>query len=1115
MPDRSTITGTGSREDDLRALIEKKQVVAVVGSGVSIAATGNAATASWKGLLENGIAHCEQFVSGLSKRWGTRQREALEDALEVGDLLEMLVVAEQVSARLGAPESGEFVRWLHESLCAKSLPLKNDAVIHALDALHIPIVTTNYDDLIERATELAGVTWQQKHKIPRIVRDEDRAVLHLHGKWDEPASVILGIRDYEQVKSDEHTQAVLQAFGMARSLLFVGCGEGLDDPNFASFLQWLGRVKASDQYRSYRLALSSEVPELQKKHPPEQRLLVLAYGDDYVDLPGFLESLRAPEPAAPAKPQRETSLSPVLDAYLKRVCEQHGLLPLVGLGASLRIDLPIGDAYVPLHTCFTPAQNQRGRFDRQAFQEAEQMERDVHLEDVFRHAWQSKKRGVLLLGDPGAGKTTGARQLCWRLASGQDAPADLGLPVGTLPVFTRLRNLRPKEVAKGAKSFILGETRLAAEGSETIEAGPELWEFSGSLLWIFDGLDEVVEETARQHVCGWIAETLRDRPRDRILVTSRYQGYEGKVDLGPEFVRFEVQPLEPAQAGLFVHTWYRVAYERLGLDRDAAQDKSRSLVKMLDQPGYRVGRLAELRSNPLLLTILCLVYHDDDGLPRSRVRLYERCVRVLLETWRQQIHTRHGGRPYNPDAARQVLASVAWWMHEEVDRRSVPLAQMEAHAAEQLRLYANSGLGSDGVEFVRLMREDSGIVAASGTGFAEFLHLTFQEYLAASYAVQQNKASELAGAVSQSWWQEVILLALAQATPAFSKDFFERLLKGKTLDDHGGFVERCLQEAEPLVAEPFFAQLRSGKVSQRRRVVLLRHLRSYAFPELLNICRDWTDSSNKELATLSREILQRSGERPDVVVAEAAPSAFVDERTGIAFVRIPVGSFRMGDEKWDHTKPIHSVRITQDFFLGKYPVTNEEYARFLEEKGHDEPAEWSERRFNQPQQPVVGVSWDDAQAFCQWAQCRLPTEAEWEYAYRAGTTTAFSFGDDESELTKFAWYDKNSKTQSQTVGSKKPNPWGLYDMHGNVYEWCQDWYDDGYYRESPENDPPGPDKGKPPSWYTEMGESRVLRGGCWRSVGRECRSGFRSACGPAYRDRFVGFRVVRLRRSGS
>ena len=111
---------------DLADLIAKRQVVTIVGSGVSIASTGNAPTASWQGLLLQGITHCEQFIPGFSKRRADRQREALKDALEDGDLVELLAVAEQLSTRLGAPKGGEFVRWLRESLSPEHLPLKDD-----------------------------------------------------------------------------------------------------------------------------------------------------------------------------------------------------------------------------------------------------------------------------------------------------------------------------------------------------------------------------------------------------------------------------------------------------------------------------------------------------------------------------------------------------------------------------------------------------------------------------------------------------------------------------------------------------------------------------------------------------------------------------------------------------------------------------------------------------------------------------------------------------------------------------------------------------------------------------------------------------------------------------
>ena len=130
----------------------------------------------------------------------------------------------------------------------------------------------------------------------------------------------------------------------------------------------------------------------------------------------------------------------------------------------------------------------------------------------------------------------------------------------------------------------------------------------------------------------------------------------------------------------------------------------------------------------------------------------------------------------------------------------------------------------------------------------------------------------------------------------------------------------------------------------------------------------------------------------------------------------------------------------------------------------------------------------------------LPTEAQWEYACRAGSTTRYCFGDDESRLGEYAWYDENSGDKTHPVGEKKPNAWGLYDMHGNVWEWCQDWYDDGYYAKSPTDDPTGP----------STGSCRVIRGGSWDDGARSCRSADRNRNSPGYRLDNLGFRVSRV-----
>ena len=151
-----------------------------------------------------------------------------------------------------------------------------------------------------------------------------------------------------------------------------------------------------------------------------------------------------------------------------------------------------------------------------------------------------------------------------------------------------------------------------------------------------------------------------------------------------------------------------------------------------------------------------------------------------------------------------------------------------------------------------------------------------------------------------------------------------------------------------------------------------------------------------------------------------------------------------------------------------------------------EPEYWGDRRFNLPEQPVVGISWNDVNDYAGWAGLRLPTEAEWEYACRATTNTKFYTGNKETDLKQAGWYSSNSQNQPHPVGEKVPNKFGLYDMHGNVLEWCIDWFSENYYNVCKDQgiieNPTGP----------ESGSGRVLRGGGWLYFSGNCRSAFRA-----------------------
>jgi formylglycine-generating enzyme required for sulfatase activity len=284
-------------------------------------------------------------------------------------------------------------------------------------------------------------------------------------------------------------------------------------------------------------------------------------------------------------------------------------------------------------------------------------------------------------------------------------------------------------------------------------------------------------------------------------------------------------------------------------------------------------------------------------------------------------------------------------------------------------------------------------------------------------------------------------------------------------------------------------------------------------------------------------------------------------------VLIPAGEFKMGSaesaedtaaffkktygedfltaDSFKDEHPQHRVLITKPFYLGTYHVTRGQFRQFVadtsyktdaekgerpgafgwdadkKEFGFNEKYSWRNAGFEQTDEhPVVNVSWNDAVEFCKWLSkkesktYRLPTEAEWEYACRAGTTTRYYSGDDPETLAKVGNVaDAAAKAQfpdwtwtikandgyvfTSPVGKFKPNAFGLYDMHGNVWEWCQDWYDDGYYAKSPTDDPPGP----------TTGSLRVGRGGSWLHVARLCRSAYRCGFRPGSRGSNLGLRV--------
>jgi formylglycine-generating enzyme required for sulfatase activity len=248
--------------------------------------------------------------------------------------------------------------------------------------------------------------------------------------------------------------------------------------------------------------------------------------------------------------------------------------------------------------------------------------------------------------------------------------------------------------------------------------------------------------------------------------------------------------------------------------------------------------------------------------------------------------------------------------------------------------------------------------------------------------------------------------------------------------------------------------------------------------------------------------------RPDLAAQEALKNGQTYTNSiGIEFILIPAGSFIMGEALRtecntcnaapDET-PRRKVLITKPFYIGRYEVTQLQWLAVMDS---------NPSHFKGDMRPVESVSWNNVQLFIhalnvreKTTAYRLPTEAEWEYAARAGSVTAYSYGEDASELADYGWYVMNSKLKTHPIGQLAPNPWGLCDMHGNVYEWCRDLYLADYYSGAPVKDPTGPAAGD---------GKRVRRGGYWGSSARILRSSDRDSLSPEIAAGNTGFRLVK------
>jgi formylglycine-generating enzyme required for sulfatase activity len=723
----------------------------------------------------------------------------------------------------------------------------------------------------------------------------------------------------------------------------------------------------------------------------------------------------------------------------------------------------------------------------------------------------------VLLGDPGTGKTT----LLWHLAK---QLVDLGAAAEWVPVFASLSSLVPEDVDKApADPIRRAATTLGLEVAPQVEEALRRLPGNRRLLLLLDGLDEVRDtHRAKEVILGLCTQW---RGRATVLVSSRYVPYERP---GENFGELALQPFGPDEWRDFLTKW-----------REENPNPRRSWDVEAQIEAISMSRsLSELAKVPLLLMLLAGELDARGKLEdTNRTLLYERFFQYTLE-----------GLHRSNRARRRVVA-----IHEVLAvlrglALSFTRANLDQEAEEPLceRLHTHSDLRdawatlqqragahySDPTAFLETVSHCSGVLRLdSDHQLWGFGHRSYREALT-GLALSKLPERELLDFAHRpkhdpSAWAESVAMAVAKATEpdpivlALSKGPYPALAyRALAVASHlqSGTV-RAVLDLPSNGLEKRFAAIRAipGLVGDREAatrllVGLIDDAREAGRPYaddlyfVYETLRALEKGSETDSVAQQRQAMFHRLPTPEPALFERIYSRHLRREVALQ-APVASGRFLMGsppEEGGDEDEhPQHWVHITRLRAAMVVPVTNAMFVAFDSafepySFGAVKPAELGGH-------PAVNISWYAAAAFCLWLRhklpawrgARLPSEAEWEFLARAGTCTAYWNGDNDQHLEEVGWFDGNSESRTHRVAEKAPNKWGLFDVHGNVWEWCRDWSQRQY---SPEEvtDPAGPPSGL----------SRVVRGGSWGGSAGWCRAAYRVSWYPWVRGQVQGFRVV-------
>ncbi len=393
---------------DLLETVARGKSIFVVGTGFSISSSGNADCASWVGFIETTLSYIARL--GMAQQsWQDMIQQMTTYATENGDTDMLISAAGMVQIKVAESGNVAVSNWLRETI--GSLTVTDDSWAKALDGLGCPILTTNYDSLIEQATGRQSTTWQSSSDIQKILLNNSTKVGHLHGFWEDPDSVILSQSDYDRLLTSNSAQELQKAASVLKSIVYVGVGAGLTDPNFSRLIGWHRKLFGSSEHRHYRLCRDSELDALVAEHRSDH-IVPISYGSEYADLPIFLDSL-APKPDTHAVISSTGQVMDPTQLAVEALADQVRMQSIMCENASDRDSRRVEDLLVP--PVLFPVSSDR-------IQAAEHIAGQQKIKRSDPYVVGRLNGVTVIVGEENAGLTTALQWLLDQAASTSGAP---------------------------------------------------------------------------------------------------------------------------------------------------------------------------------------------------------------------------------------------------------------------------------------------------------------------------------------------------------------------------------------------------------------------------------------------------------------------------------------------------------------------------------------------------------------------------------------------------------------------------------------------------------------------------------------------------------------------